>query len=82
MIRIWADFNAQSGDLLPLDFKGSIRDIRRQNVELREGLHIVVYDDQYQAEATVVNVRGEWYARIIEGTGRAAQAKPPPLDEK
>jgi hypothetical protein len=81
MIRIWADFNALDGTLIPLDFKGSLADIRRQNIDLKEGLHIVVYDDGYQAEATVVKVRGEWYGRIIEGTGQAALAEPPPLDD-
>jgi len=69
MIRIYADFN-YSGKLLPLRFLGSIADIQEQNVQLQEGLHIVVYDDQYEAEATVEKIQGEWWARVIPGTGR------------
>jgi hypothetical protein len=82
MIRIWADFTDLGGGLIPLHYKGSIRDIRRQRVELREGLHIVVYDDTYQSEAIVEKVKGEWLARLIPGTGRDARASPPPpIDE-
>ena len=69
MIRIYADFN-YSQKLLPLRFKGSIEDIGRQNVELQEGLRIIVYDDQIEAEATIEKIKGEWYARIISGTLR------------
>jgi hypothetical protein len=81
MIRIWADFNALDGDLIPLDFKGSFADIRQQKVELREGLHIMVYDDGYRAEGIVEKVKNRWYARIVPGTGQAADASPPPLDQ-
>jgi len=82
MNRIWADFNALDGDLIPLDFEGSFRDIRRQKVELSEGLHVIVYDDTYQSEAIVEKVKGEWLARLIPGTGRDAPANPPPpIDE-
>ena len=75
MIRIFGDFNALSEGRLPLSFKGSIEDIRRQNVELSEGLRVIVYDDQYQAEAVVERVRGEWYGRIVSGTGRVIKEK-------
>lgn len=70
MIRIFADFNALDGDKLPLIFKGSVEDITRQNVDLREGLLIIVYDDGYEAEAMLEKVRGEWYAKVVAGTGR------------
>ena len=78
MTRIWADFTDLGGGLIPLDYEGSIRDIRRQKIELREGLHIIVYDDTYQSEAIVEKVKGEWLARLIPGTGRDAPANPPP----
>jgi hypothetical protein len=58
MIRIWAEFTALQGEYLALDFEGSFRDIRRQKVEVREGLHIVLYDDTYQSEAIVEKVKG------------------------
>ena len=73
MIRIWADFTYQP-KLLPLIFKGSVSDIRDQNVNLYEGLHIIVYDDSYEAEAVVEKIKGEWWARIIEGTGHSTLA--------
>ena len=63
MIRIFADLN-YSTKLLPLRFKGSFEDIRKQNVELREGMHIILYDDMCQAEALVEKVQGEWWARV------------------
>ena len=63
MIYIWADFN-YSAKLLPLRFKGSFDDIRRQNVDLREGLRIIVYDDQCQADAIVEKIQGEWWTRV------------------
>jgi hypothetical protein len=75
MIRIFGDFNALSEGRLPLFFKGSTEDIRRQNVELSEGLRVILYDDQYQAEAVVHKVRGEWYGWIIPGTGRVSEKK-------
>lgn len=65
MIRIWADFNAVSEDLVPLDFVGSLRDIKRQGVELRRGLRIVVYDDEREADAEVESVLGVWCGRIL-----------------
>ena len=82
MIRIWADFNALQGEYLALDFEGSFRDIRRQRVELSEGLHVIIYDDSYQSEAIVEKVKGVWLARLIPGTRRDALANPPPpIDE-
>lgn len=74
-IRIWADFKAREGNWVPIDSKESIADIRRQSVELREGLQITVYDDQHQEEATVEKTHGEWWGRIIAATGHSAEAK-------
>jgi len=68
MIRIFVDFN-YSTKLLPLRFKGSFEDIRKHNVELREGMHIILYDDMCQAEAIVEKIQGEWWARV---TGKIA----------
>lgn len=68
MIRIFADFNALSQGRLPLSFRGSIRDIEEQGLRLQEGMRILVYDDQCQAQATVVRVGDAWYAEIAPGT--------------
>jgi hypothetical protein len=67
MIRIWADFNARDGTLRFTS--GSLADIRRQNVDLKEGLHVVIYDDMYQAEATVVKVRGDGMDESLKAPG-------------
>jgi hypothetical protein len=63
MIGIFVDFN-YSTKLLPLRFKGSFEDIRKQNVELQEGMHITLYDDMYQAAAVVEKIQEEWWARV------------------
>jgi hypothetical protein len=63
MIGIFVDFN-YSTKLLPLRFKGSFEDIRKQNVELQEGMHIALCDDLYQAAAVVEKIQGEWWARV------------------
>jgi hypothetical protein len=65
-IRIWSDFGALNGNLIPLDFDRSLEDIRRQKVELREGLHIIVYVQAIQAEAVVENHRGRWYGYLVD----------------
>jgi hypothetical protein len=70
MIRIYADFNARTtrapeGGCVPLFCNGSLRDIRRQKVELHEGLHVIVYDDGCEAEAMVVKFQGDWWAQIV-----------------
>jgi hypothetical protein len=70
MIRIFGDFNALSGGHIPLYSQGSLEDIRKQNVELREGLRVIVYDDQCQADAIVEKIGGEWYGRVVESTVR------------
>jgi hypothetical protein len=62
-VRIFADFN-YSTKLLPLRFKGSNEDLRKQRVDLHQGLHIIVYDDMCQAEAVVEKIDGEWWARV------------------
>jgi hypothetical protein len=64
-IRIWADFNALNGDLIPLDSKVSLADIRRQNVELHEGMGIIVYEKAIQAAAMVEKHQGRWHGRLV-----------------
>lgn len=70
MIRIFADFNARTsraptGGSVPLFSDGGLADIRHQNVELYEGLHIIVYDGECQAEAVVEKAEGDWWGRIV-----------------
>lgn len=70
MIRICTDFNARTsraptGGSVSLFSDGGLADIRHQKVELYEGLHIIVYDGECQAEAVVGKVEGDWWGRIV-----------------
>ncbi len=64
MIHVWADFSALRREGLPLNSKGSLEDLRLQGVKLSEGMRVVVYDDEFEAEATVEMTKGAWFARI------------------
>ena len=74
MIRIFTDFNALDEHGVPLYLPGLHKDIFRKKIELREGLHVIVYDDTYEAEG--YKTRGKWYERIIESTGCPRQPEP------
>ena len=74
MIRMW-EISPTLPKLLPLVFKRSVEDISKQNIDLRKGPHIIVYDDSYEAEAVVEKIKGEWWGRIVEGTCHATDAE-------
>jgi hypothetical protein len=72
MVRICTDFNAREGSTdphgggrVPLDILGAFRDIRKQNVELKEGMRIIVYHNAIQAAAIVEKYQGQWHGRLI-----------------
>ena len=64
MIRIWADFNAQVGDgRISLHTVGSKRDLEPYQDELREGLQVLLHqDDEFEVEATLTCGRKGWLA--------------------
>ena len=52
-ISIYADFNnADTSGRLRLNCDGTFRDLGEQNVELREGMSLLVYDDELEADGT------------------------------
>ena len=72
MLYLYADFNTRTGKhtrfeggRLPLFWYGSIRDISDKKVELHEGMHIIVYDSEVQAEALIEKFEDNWWAWIV-----------------
>lgn len=68
MIRIYGDFNQ-------VDAKGRVLlsyadDTKSERVELREGLHVIVWDESVEAEGILEFEDGEWRARLVPGSGR------------
>lgn len=68
MIRICGDFNQ-------VDARGRIilpyaDDLKRERVELREGLHVIIWDEEVEAEGILEFEDGAWRARLVPDTGR------------
>ena len=51
MIKVWADFNANSENGLYLNCKGTIDDLARQKIELKDGMELILWN---QAETRTV----------------------------
>ncbi len=45
MIRLWADFNAGSENGLFLNCKGTIDGLARQKIELKDGMELLLWDE-------------------------------------
>ena len=45
MIKVWADFNASSKNGLFLNCKGTIDDLARQKIELKDGMELLLWDE-------------------------------------
>ncbi len=45
MIRLWADFNAGSENGLFLNCKGTIDDLARQKIELKDGMELLLWNE-------------------------------------
>jgi hypothetical protein len=43
MIKLWADFNASTDKGLRLNCRGTIEDLSKQNIELKEGLKLALW---------------------------------------
>jgi hypothetical protein len=64
---IYADFNnADSGGRLRLNCVGTIHDLARQGLALREGLEVILHDEDVETEGEVHYSDEEriWVARI------------------
>ncbi len=76
MLRIYGDFNQvdEEGRIglggSPESWSGS-----RIDDQLREGLRLILDDGDLEAESVLEYEDGEWYARLIPGTGRKTSRK-------
>lgn len=58
--RVYADFhNADSQGRLRLNCVGTLEDLARQKVELREGLHLTLYADDLDDQGQLDELRAE-----------------------
>ena len=70
---VWVDFMAHDDAWrVPLDFPGTLADLKRHQIELAEGMHLVLYTldatassdpDDLVTVGTVVNDQGRWFAK-------------------
>ena len=79
-LAFWSALNTVRGDFNHKDEAGRVRldtsdakaDIERLGTEIRDGVHVLVYDEGgYQAECVLERVGREWRARILPETGKA-----------
>jgi hypothetical protein len=67
IVRIYADFhNADSQGRLRLNCVGTMEDLSRHQVELRDGKKLVLYSEELEAEGLVEYSESErlWVAKI------------------
>jgi hypothetical protein len=85
--RVYADFqNADPAGRLRLNCAGTVRDLARQGVELREGLALTLYSDdtdddgpaELVADGIVERSAEGWVARIDWDAIRRAATRPDP----
>jgi len=68
MLRIWGEFDE-------MDSKRRIilthaDDVKSENIELSEGMHVVIWDGDDEPEGILEFEDEMWRARIVPGTGR------------
>ena len=62
-VKLWVDFNASSDLGLRLNCKGTIEDLNRQNIELVEGLELLLWNEDFDANDNPDNLVVEAIAR-------------------
>ncbi len=68
MIRIYGDFNqVDSEGRILLSFAD---DTKSERVELREGMYVIIWDEELEAEAILEFEDGMWRGRVVPNTGR------------
>ncbi len=68
LIRIYGNFNnVEANGCIPL-FDAD--DTKSEQVELKEGLRVLVWDASFEEEGVLELREGEWWARLLPGTGR------------
>ena len=79
MIRVFGGFNSMNGEgIIRLTSVGSLRDLSKNEKDLREGLRVHVYDYDREAEGTLEREGGIWVVRIDLDTFREYSGPPPP----
>jgi len=68
MLRIWGDSNQVDAKLRIILTHAD--DVKSENVELKEGMHVVIWDGDDEAEGVLEFEDEMWRARIVPGTGR------------
>ncbi len=81
MIRIFGDFNSMDRDwIIQLTSVGSLKDLSKNENDLREGARVLVYDYDREGEGILERKGGIWIARIDIKTFREYTGPPPPSD--
>jgi hypothetical protein len=78
--RIYVDFqNADPEGRVRLNTRGTLADIKRQGIAMVDGLNIVVYSEEFEADATVYfsNLENIWTA-VIDWNDLREQRSPTP----
>ena len=65
MPRIWANFNRadQQGRVI---LSAHVEDLKDTPTELRAGMHVVIWNEDLEAEGVLEFENGKWLARIVE----------------
>lgn len=73
MIRIYGDFNQvdAQGRVILLEAD----ETKSEQVELRNGLRVIVWDQELEAEGVLEFEDKTWRARLVPGTGRSRTPK-------
>lgn len=68
MIKVWADFNANSENGLYLNCKGTIDDLARQKIELKDGMELILWnedlDDNNNADNLIVQAVAKYNNKL------------------
>jgi hypothetical protein len=57
--RVWADFNKTGGGRLELTLPGTLRDLEKQRIELRDGLRLIFWDHDADADGTPLELEAD-----------------------
>ena len=71
-MRIWGDFN-------DVDAEGRVvlswpDDVKTEAIQLKEGMRVVIWDQDLEAEGVLEFEEGKWRARLVAGSGRSREA--------
>ena len=63
MIKLWVDFNNSSENGIRLNCNGTIEDLARQKVELKEGMKLLLWDEDLDENNNQDNIVVEAIAK-------------------